>query len=789
MNKSIAAIILLLSLTGAGRAQNWAGILANSRAIDWSGAGVVGGIPTRTTICSTINPYGTSGTPASPATINSAIAACPSGQVVFLTSGDYYLNAGVVGANNVTLRGAGGSSTRLHFTAPDGCGGEAADICVSASPYIQDSTYNKPPCVTNYLCADWTAGYAQGATAITVANVGFNGIYNGQYIILDQAEDTAVANGFLNCSSQSPNTNACSMEGGSPGRTISSIVHTQQQIVKVTAGCATACIGAGPFNLTITPGLYAANWSAGKSPGVFFTAAVGQPNSGLGNAITGFGVEDLMLDNSNSSGELSAVAFVNAFNCWASGIRSYQSNRNHFWLVLSAHITIQNSYTYGTQHSGITSYGFEPFQTSDSLIINNITQHVYSPEISGPATGLVMAYNFSIDNFVEQGVANVTNSSSDGTNAIYSFTLTDGQTVVPGTTPVQVVGLTNCGGALNVGSALINGSGTGTFTVPNTHVCASQAENGVAYIGNSTLSPAVTPTHDSGTYFSLYEGNIGTESRHDHFHGTGNTETLFRNYFNGYEGGKAVASAFAIDDQAINRYLNAVGNVLGQAGVHSGYKNYTGCVSGCATNPVVKFGFGGSETPNPPGTITYTVLDDPLTYSTSLMWANYDVGTGAVRFCGNSSDTGWVANCGSTSEVPTGLVDGYANAVPTKGDTAAGQAALPASFFLSGPPSWWGSVPWPAIGPDVTGGTATAPDMTGTVTAPGGHAYAIPAENCYYNTAADPAYPNTADKGFLLFDANTCYAASPVVVPAPARGMFSELWMTNYRLWETKDAH
>jgi hypothetical protein len=48
--------------------------------------------------------------------------------------------------------------------------------------------------------------------------------------------------------------------------------------------------------------------------------------------------------------------------------------------------------------------------------------------------------------------------------------------------------------------------------------------------------------------------------------------------------------------------------------------------------------------------------------------------------------------------------------------------ALPASLYLSAKPSWWSSsIPYPAIGPDVTGGIG-----------PGGHAYAIPAE-AYYN--------------------------------------------------------
>jgi hypothetical protein len=80
---------LLLITPGVVQAQPWSGILSVSRATDWSQAGVAGGIPNRTTLCATLNPG------ASASQINSAIAACPSGQVVFLNAGTYNLSAGL----------------------------------------------------------------------------------------------------------------------------------------------------------------------------------------------------------------------------------------------------------------------------------------------------------------------------------------------------------------------------------------------------------------------------------------------------------------------------------------------------------------------------------------------------------------------------------------------------------------------------------------------------------------------------------------------------------------------
>src|SRR5947208_5833800 len=117
--------LILLSLSLCSYAQLWSGILDTSRAIDWSQAGVIGGIPNRTSVCATLNPGATA------AQINSAIASCPSGQVVFLNAGTYNLSSGIVFDNksNVTLRGAGPDKTFLFFSATANCQGMNADVC------------------------------------------------------------------------------------------------------------------------------------------------------------------------------------------------------------------------------------------------------------------------------------------------------------------------------------------------------------------------------------------------------------------------------------------------------------------------------------------------------------------------------------------------------------------------------------------------------------------------------------------------------------------------------------
>jgi hypothetical protein len=98
--------------------------------------------------------------------------------------------------------------------------------------------------------------------------------------------------------------------------------------------------------------------------------------------------------------------------------------------------------------------------------------------------------------------------------------------------------------------------------------------------------------------------------------------------------------------------------------------------------------------------------------------------------------------------VPTGLSK-YANAVPAA-------TALPVSFYLSAKPAWWPSgKAWPPIGPDVAGGNI--PNV-------GGHAYTIPAQDCYLNVMGGAA---SGTGGVLTFSASRCYSSASATLPMP----------------------
>ena len=55
----LAVLVILFSFTISLDAQTATGIIDPSRKIDWTTAGVLGGIPNRTTICATFSPGAT----------------------------------------------------------------------------------------------------------------------------------------------------------------------------------------------------------------------------------------------------------------------------------------------------------------------------------------------------------------------------------------------------------------------------------------------------------------------------------------------------------------------------------------------------------------------------------------------------------------------------------------------------------------------------------------------------------------------------------------------------------
>lgn len=280
------------------------------------------------------------------------------------------------------------------------------------------------------------------------------------------------------------------------------------------------------------------------------------------------------------------------------------------------------------------------------------------------------------------------------------------------------------------------------------------------YYGNSTAWLSPDAYFHALNMLTLLEGNIGSGVYADGYHGAHALNTIFRNRFDGREqnnGALTSGNTAAVQLAPGARYHNIIGNVLGTVGYHA---HYVATPSNDVNwNAVISAGLfegtGGTDT---------------LPYPTSMWWGNWDVATNAVRWCGNSNDSGWSTTCAGKSEVPSaGLPNGnaYANPIPAS-------EALPASFYLDAKPSWWpAGKAWPPIGPEVTGGTvgqcvsgsmqssscsanSQCPGSSCSAIA-GGKVVSTPAMDCYFNKMGGVA---NGTGPALSFDASACYSSS-----------------------------
>jgi hypothetical protein len=178
------------------------------------------------------------------------------------------------------------------------------------------------------------------------------------------------------------------------------------------------------------------------------------------------------------------------------------------------------------------------------------------------------------------------------------------------------------------------------------------------YIGNTKFRTvnwlqATIGSHSAHPMMNLFEGNVGSVFRSDFIHGSASHFTIFRNRFTGWESDAVNQNNSAITIHSWNRYFNVVGNVLGTAGKST---NYSLVSANFNTWNIYWLGYAGA------------LSVDDVTTSSLLRHGNYD-------FVTNS--TIW--------------------------DPAIADHTLPTSLYLSAEPSWFGSTPWPPIGPDVAG--------------------------------------------------------------------------------------
>ena len=669
----LTRVVLALLLSATAFGQSWSTFLDTSRAIDWTGAGF--SVPAYSVACST-QPSLTAGSgnaSTNTTSIQNSLNSCDATHnVVSLPTGTYYIAGLKFGTQGKqVLRGSGPGTTTLlpNGTIGGNCG--AINICMANTyPGDASSTSSLPGSGGSEQCS-WTAGFTQGTTSITLNSCG--GSTPGppplnQFIILDQANDASDNSGDYICdNTQGAN---CTLKppgsGNADGRIISSVTHSQQQVVFVSGVTGS---GAGPYTVTISPGLWFNNWSSGKTPGAWW--------NGFNQNV---GIENLTIDYSNSTSLAYGMAMWNCYQCWVKNVVSINSRRDHVLVQQTYQSVIRDSYFYQGQTHASASYGIEPIASSNLLVENNIFQQVTNPWTFNQCSGCVFGYNFGTDDVV---------------------------------------------------------------------------------VGSYMQAPY--PIHNGGSGMNLFEGNNVAGLFADTTWGSSTLSTYFRNLLPGWQSG-FTNQTVSVDLDAYMRGHNVIGNVMGQPSYHTHYESYAtsssaGVNGGSASSLSVYMlgwtnnsGLGNCTTPPTAGC-------DTLVRSTLMRWGNYDTVNAATQWSSTE------ATPAAVTSINANFTTGYFDSLPH---------TLPSSLYLSSRPSWFRSIPFPAVGPDISSGTlgictgtfagamaTAAGQCTGGTksSAWGSLANPIPAHDCYLNVMNGPP---DGSGSVLAFDANTCYAASTV---------------------------
>ena len=320
-----------------------------------------------------------------------------------LPAGTYYVAGWTYGSQGQqVVRGAGAKSTYIYLTGEAGCGGQDAGICmITGSPIYGGNPAVLPPS-GNQQCM-WTGGLTKGSTSLTLSSCG-GAPTAGQLMVLDQANDTSDTGGIYICDSV---TVTCTVEsnGNYNGRQIGGVTHSQKQVVYVNS---VTSLGGASYTVTVTPGVYFNNIRSSQTPGAWWLGIV--QNDGL---------ENMTLDQSGITD--AGVGMYTCYQCWVKGVRSIDAGRSHVELFLSAQDVVRDSYFYKNQSTYSESYTVEIESSSSSLVENNIFQQETNSLMFGQGSGMVVDYNFSIDNqYAEPSVyvqtANAGHNAGNGMN-------------------------------------------------------------------------------------------------------------------------------------------------------------------------------------------------------------------------------------------------------------------------------------------------------------------------------------------------------------------------------------
>jgi len=717
-------LLLALILPTLSYGQSWSGILAPTSgagacpygttsgaagcAIDWSVVGIRGGIPPAsayTQAGSTITATGSDQMTAINSALNSCNGTSSSLKYVNLAAGTFKTSGPLIVKSYCKLHGQGADQTIIQNNGTSGAGIVQLGTTAGASPGETNDTAI-------------TGGLTAGSTTITVASAAHISV--GTNLSISELNSSV---GNVNSTGSEGFCGFCDNYGG---------FRSSGQTVLVT--------GVSGTTITISPGLY---WTYGAT----------LPSWATGKHYTGQSITN------GGHWYLETATPAAPFNCTSgASIPAFSTSGGSVTDGTGATACVWQDEGVGTTTAPVAS-PFTP--TAIEAGVDNVQLYTVNAGTTPGVVGPNVVMNMCQECFVHGIEANYTDSdfvyafydwggeisNNYFSNAIWHSSGDYDSCVQLSTGVSQMLVQNNIVERPHVG-ILIEHQASGNVLAYN-YMEGGYAQDGLAaVIGGIDF-------HGAHPQFNLLEGNVGPQIYTDSVWGTSANTTAFRNWSQGstqsnfpltpgratVTGNGATTDCNSITTGKICfpfqasramqiTYLSTGTNLIG---------NVVGSVQQSAN-----IGYGSGVTPYNSGSGQTDALRWPITRIFDTTVYGYTFGYG------ESGDDGtWPLD--SATSYTTSLLHGnygnISNAIVWSGSLT---HTLPASFYLSSKPAWWTTgMPYPSIGPDVTGQSG-----------PGGHTSltaAIPAQNCYLSimggTIGGAGSP-------LTFNADTCYPAA-----------------------------
>lgn len=281
---------------------------------------------------------------------NAAVVNCPAGQMIRLTNGTFTVDARwLILRDNIRIEGGGPTNTILNVTG------------ASSSGIIEvGGNVSFPPTRVR----NWTAGYANGVTTITVASAA--NIDVGDVLILTQ---TSPGTRDINGAGDEGDCVDCS-------GAIQDVAKTQQFHCRVTSISGT--------DIGIDKPLYMTNWASGFSPQCY----------NYDDSTTNVVIANLQIDNSASALGSYGIFFQNFYDVWVDRVWIKRSANRHITTLHGGQIEVTDSYFTDSKDWATHSYGFAPYNCTGFWCVNNIFQGVTGAFKPTSASVGVFAFNY-----------------------------------------------------------------------------------------------------------------------------------------------------------------------------------------------------------------------------------------------------------------------------------------------------------------------------------------------------------------------------------------------------------